>query len=219
MPDASADTALQPLLPGLYATPQAALPFVRGGVVRSFLLERPAGNVLIYHAPGLKMAAADILGRGRPERLLVNHWHESMYAPSGLDVPAFVHESDRAQTRLPIAGTFSAAEMIGDDLQIVPTPGHTAGTTCFVWSSGGHRVLFPGDSIWVENDIWKAVLLGESERAAYVASLEQLMALEFDTLAPWGGLAADPITVTVPPAEARARLGEIVARLRAGANA
>ncbi len=91
------------------------------------------------------------------------------------DAPIFLHENDRGQTKLPIAGTFSKREKIADDLEVIPASGHAPGTTMFLWNNGEHRVLFPGDSIWVPGGEWKAVLLGESDRGAYLASLSCLM--------------------------------------------
>jgi hypothetical protein len=38
---------------GVHATPTAPLPFLRGVVVRSFILEREQGNVIVYNAPGI----------------------------------------------------------------------------------------------------------------------------------------------------------------------
>ena len=42
------DTGLQSSIRGLYATPTAPLPFLSGVVVRSFVLERKQGNIIIY---------------------------------------------------------------------------------------------------------------------------------------------------------------------------
>lgn len=115
-------TGLQSSIRGLHATPTAPLPFLSGVVVRSFVLEREQGNIIIYHSPGITAAAREILELGQPARLLINHWHEAMYDAPDLDVPIFVHENDRRQTKLPIAGTFSKREKIGDDLEVIPTP-------------------------------------------------------------------------------------------------
>ncbi len=216
---ATGATGLQSSIRGLHATPTAPLPFLSGVVVRSFVLERAEGNVIIYHSPGITAAARDILALGRPDRLLVNHWHESMYAAPDLDVPIFVHENDRAQTRLPIAGTFSKREKIADDLEVIPAPGHTPGTTMVLWDNGEHRLLFPGDSIWVQGGEWKAVLLAEGDRKAYLASLSILMDLDFDILVPWGSEEGQPNGYGVTHAQARTNLGRIVDRLRAGENA
>jgi glyoxylase-like metal-dependent hydrolase (beta-lactamase superfamily II) len=142
-----------------------------------------------------------------------------MYDAPGLDVPIFVHERDREQTRLPITGTFSKRERIDDDLDVIPTPGHTAGTTMFLWDNGEHRLLFPGDTIWVQSGEWKAVLLGEGDRDAYLASLSLLMGLDFDILVPWGSEEGQPYAYGVSKAQAQEKLGSIVERLQAGENA
>ncbi|MGK2740348.1 MBL fold metallo-hydrolase [Tepidicaulis sp. LMO-SS28] len=213
------DTGLQSSIPGLHATPTAPLPFLKGVVVRSFVLEREHGNIIIYHSPGIAAAAREILALGRPDRILVNHWHEAMFDAPDLDVPIFVHENDRGQTKLPIAGTFSKREKIGDDLEVIPTPGHTAGTTMFLWDNGEHRLLFPGDSIWVQGGKWKAVLLDESHRQAYLASLTLLMDLDFDILVPWGNEDGQPYGYGVTRVQAEENLQRIISRLQAGENA
>jgi hypothetical protein len=184
----STDTRLESSIRGLYATPTSPLPFLSGVVVRSFVLEREQGNVIIYNSPGITAAVKGIMSLGRPTRLLLNHWHEAMYDAPNLDVPIFVHERDREDTQLPIAGTFSKRNQIDDDLDVIPTPGHTAGTTMFLWNNGEHRLLFPGDAIWVQGGEWKAVLLGEGDRDAYLSSLLLLMELDFDILVPWGSV-------------------------------
>ncbi len=212
-------TGLQSSIRGLHASPPAPLPFLSGVVVRSFLLEREHGNVIIYNSPGITAAAQEIRDKGRPTRLLVNHWHEAMYSAPDLEVPIFVHELDREQTKLPISGTFSKREKFDDDLAVIPTPGHTAGTTMFLWDSGDHRLLFPGDSIWVQGGEWKAVLLEQGAREAYLASLSLVMELVFDFLIPWGSEEGQPYGYGVSRIQAQERLGRIVDRLNAGENA
>lgn len=212
-------TGLQSTIRGLHGTPTAPLPFLDGVVVRAFLLERPQGNMILYNAPGISEAADQILGIGRPERLLMNHHHEAMYGAPRLDVPVWVHEADRNRVDLPVAGTFADRHMIGDDLEIIPTPGHTPGATMFLWNNGDLRVLFPGDSIWVQGGEWKAVLLGDSDRAAYLDSLALLKNVEFDVLVPWGAEVGEPYGYAVNREEANAKLDRIIARLEAGENA
>lgn len=212
-------TGLQSTIRGLYGTPTAPLPFLDGVVVRAYLLERPQGNVILYNAPGIGAAADEIREMGRPERLLMNHHHEAMYGAPGLDVPAWIHEADRPRVDMPVAGTFAGRHMIGDDLELIPTPGHTPGTTMFLWDTGDHRILFPGDSLWVQGGEWKAVVLGDSDRAAYLDSLAALKEVAFDILVPWGVEAGEPYGYAVTRDEATAKLDRIIARLRAGENA
>jgi glyoxylase-like metal-dependent hydrolase (beta-lactamase superfamily II) len=142
-----------------------------------------------------------------------------MYEAPDVDVPIFVHEADREQTDLPIAGTFSKREMIGDDLEVIPAPGHTPGTTMFLWDNGEHRLLFPGDSIWVPNGEWKAVLLEEKAREAYIASVSELMDLDFDILVPWGNEEGQIYCYAVTRTQAQEHLRKIVDRLQNGDNA
>ncbi len=204
---------------GLYKTPSGPLPFLKGVIVHAFVLERPQGNIIIYNAPGISQAAGEIQKLGAPERLLINHHHEAMYGMPNIEVPVWVHEKDRAKTGLPITGTFSERQMIDDDLEVIPTPGHTPGTTTFLWNNGQHRVMFPGDSLWVQGDEWKAVLLGDSDRSAYLESLTLLREVEFDILAPWGIEKGKPFGYAVTPKEAKDNIDRIIARLSAGQDA
>jgi hypothetical protein len=216
---ASTDGLEQPIA-GLHVTPTAPLPFLSGFVVKSFVLERRQGNIIVYNSPGVTAAARDILQLGRPSRLLVNHWHEALYPAPQLDIPIFVHEHDRAQTErsLPVAGTFTERGMIDDDIEVIPTPGHTAGSTMFLWKCGAHRFLFPGDTIWIQDGQWKVAVLGESNRAAYLDSLALIRDLDFDVLVPWGSEQNAPHVDIVSRSQVQERIGQIIARVQHGAN-
>jgi glyoxylase-like metal-dependent hydrolase (beta-lactamase superfamily II) len=181
------------------------------------LLERRAGNLIIYDAPGLAAAAGEIQARGGATRQLLTHAHEAMFGSQGLDVDVFVGERDHNHTRsLQIAGTFSERETLDDDLEVIPTPGHTPGTTTFLWDSGSHRFLFTGDTLWIEHGNWRATVLGESDRAAYLDSLALLRELEFDVLVPWAATAGEPYIDVVSHTQAQQRLDVIIKRVRAG---
>jgi glyoxylase-like metal-dependent hydrolase (beta-lactamase superfamily II) len=213
-------SSVEQIYPGLYATTTAPLPFLAGVVVRSFLLVREEGNVLVYNSPGIDDAAADLARLGAPTRLLINHWHEAMYPAPRLSVPVWVHRADQGETAraFSVAGTFSERERIDDDLDILPTPGHTSGTTTFRWNNGRQRFLFVGDTIWRHRGRWQVVLLGESDRADYLASLQVLLETDFDVLVPWGTDAGDPAAFAMTADEARRELEELIRRVRAGAN-
>lgn len=59
-------------------------------------------------------------------------------------------------------------------------------------------------------------MLDTSDRDAYVASLERLREVEFDVLVPWAASAGRPPYALTGPDDARARLDEVIARVRAG---
>lgn len=206
---------------GLLATPTSRLPYQHNVLLRSFVLERPQGNVIIYNSPGISDSADAIRRLGGATRLLVNHEHEAMYGTPDLDVPVWVHQRDRAATArsLPVAGTFEGRTMIDDDLEVIPTPGHTPGTTSYLWHNGAHRFLFTGDFLWIEGGEWKAVVLSPGLRDEYLRSLELVRELDFDVLVPWGTTEDGPsYGVATDHEEVRDRIDAIIARVRAGGD-
>ncbi len=213
--------ALDTPMEGLLSGPTSRLPYQQNVLLRSYVLERPQGNMIVYNSPGVSEAAAAILDRGRPARLLINHAHEAMYRQPALDVPVWVHTKDRAETArsIRIAGTFDKRQMIADDLEVIPTPGHTAGTTSYLWDNGTHRFLFTGDFIWIEDAEWKAVVLDPRSRSDYVASLQRVREIEFDVLVPWGTTETDaPYGLVADQHEKRARIDAVIDRVRAGGS-
>jgi hypothetical protein len=205
---------------GLLAMPPASLPYQANVLVRSFLLRRPAGDVIVYNSPGVTTTAPEIRRLGGATRLLVNHAHEAMYGEPDLDVPIFVHERDRAEAAhsLSIAGVFTDRETLGGDLEVIPTPGHTAGTTSFLWDTGDHRFLFTGDFVWIESGEWKAVVLDPESRDEYLTSLALIRDLDFDVLVPWGTTDDGAPFDIVDRDERRARISAIITRVQSGGS-
>jgi glyoxylase-like metal-dependent hydrolase (beta-lactamase superfamily II) len=213
-------TALTTPFEGLLATPTARLPYQANVLLRSYVLERPGGTTIVYNSPGIEAAASAVRELGPVTHLLINHEHEAMYGlpATGFDLPVFVHERDRAAVarRMPVSGVLEGRRMLDDDLEAIPTPGHTPGTTSFLWNDGQHRFLFTGDFIWIENGEWKAVVLDPALRPDYLDSLELVRELDFDVLVPWGVTEGDPGFAVVDRADMRSRVERIIRRVRAG---
>lgn len=201
-------------------TPPVPLPFMDDVDLRAFVVEADQGPVIIYNNPGIDAASEQIHALGAPQRLLINHWHEGMHGNPELDVPTFVHERDRKPTErsMRIDGTFATRERLGDDLEIIPSLAHTPGAAFYLWDSGEHRYLFPGDSIWVENGIWRAVILGESNRAAFLETLALMRDLDFDVLVPWPAQTGQPALNIVTPDEKQRQLDALRSRITSGAS-
>jgi len=199
---------------GLAATAPQSLSFAPTTQVRAFLLRRELGDLLVY--------ANDKVDRGlMAERQYLGHWHEAMVAGRESGLPAFVHDADRAEVTpvMPVRGGFTKRHKLGSDFEVIPMPGHTPGSTAYLWDSGHHRFLFTADSLYLGGDgHWRAAVLESSDRAAYIDSLELLRELEFDVLVPWAAPADGPYIDVVSHAESRRRLDEIIARVRAGAD-
>src|SRR5919108_1178882 len=173
-------------LPTLYASAPERLPFGRNLEIRSFVLERPAGNLLVYSTRGAPNAGI--------WRQYLNHWHEIGFAAEAVTAPLFVHAADRAQVeaRAHVRAAFSRRHMLDDDFEVIPTPGHTPGATAYLWDTGEQRILFTGDTLMLRDGEWVAAVLESSYRDAYLDSLALIRELDFDVLVPWVATADGP---------------------------
>jgi glyoxylase-like metal-dependent hydrolase (beta-lactamase superfamily II) len=213
---------MQTVIPGLHAAAPQALSFAPSLHVRTFLLQREQGNLLVYGTAMVAEEARAIAGLGRIARHYLNHWHEADIAGEGalgaLGAPLFCHEADRAEVvkAAAVAGTFAARHMAGDDFEVIPIPGHTPGATAYLWDSGAHRCLFTGDTLYLRRGEWVAAVLDSSDRATYVESLELIKELEFDVLVPWAATVGEPCHALTDKADAARRIDAILERLRRG---
>ena len=196
---------MEPVIPGLHASDPAPLSFAPGEHMRAFLIERDAGNVLVYSAPTVDAAAVGALGG--VDAILLNHWHEAEFGAGAAVADAL---------GAPLAGERAGPlPELGPDVAVVPIPGHTPGATAYLWNG----VLFTGDSVFGRDDgEWSAAALESSDRVAYVESLERLRELDFELLVPWVATAGAPYAVRTDRADARNRLRALIERLRGGAD-
>jgi glyoxylase-like metal-dependent hydrolase (beta-lactamase superfamily II) len=210
---------------GLHASTPQPLPFAPSLAARAFLLQRDAGNVLVYSNGELARDAEAFTALGGIERQYLNHWHESLFGGldgTGLDAPLFVHRDDASEVEqrdLDVRGTFSRRHHFDEDLEVIPIPGHTPGATAYLWETGDRRVLFTGDTLYLDGGRWVAAVLSSSDRARYLESLELLRDVEFDVLVPWAASVGQPPYVALEQGEGAERIDEVLTRLRAGENA
>jgi glyoxylase-like metal-dependent hydrolase (beta-lactamase superfamily II) len=196
---------------GLHASSPHALSFAPSVHVRAFLLEREAGNVVVYAAPEMPWPWEEV------SRHYLNHWHEAMFA-SDTGAPLLVHRADRARVaeRVRVRGSFSKRHTLGDDFEVIPIPGHTPGATAYLWDTGERRLLFTGDTLELSGGEWVAAVLDSSDRDAYLDSLELIRELDFDVLVPWAAGAGERWYATTDPRDRRRRLDAVIARVRRG---
>ncbi len=200
-------------IPGIRASAPQPLPFAPSLEVRAFVLERKAGNVLVYSTDRLE-DQEDV------SRWYLNHRHEATFVSGAVAAPLFVHERERrsVERKTHVRATFSRRHTLDDDFEVIPTPGHTPGATAYLWDSGEHRFLFTGDTIFLNDGEWVAAVLDSSDRAAYLDSLELIRGLDFDVLVPWAATAGDLPYAVTSNAEAQRRIGAMIERVRAGAE-
>ena len=207
-----------PAIEGLFASTPEPLPFAPSLAIRAFVLQREQGNVLLYSVSGLAADAAAIQQLGGVARHYLNHRHEAMFASDRVSAPLFVHENEREAVArsMTIRGTFSRRHLLDDDFEVIPTPGHTRGTTAYLWDSGEHRMLFTGDTVYLRDGEWVAAVLDSSDRRAYVESLELIRELDFDVLVPWAASGSGPWHALTSGPDARRRIDAIIQRVRRG---
>lgn len=196
---------MEPVVEGLYASAPAPMPFGRDLEMRAFLLERANGNLLIYGAPGTR----ELEGVWRQ---YLNHWHEVSFAED-VGAPLFVHAADRAEVEKErhVRAAFSRRHMLDDDVEVIPTPGHTPGATAYLWDTGSRRILFTGDTIFLRDGEWRTAVLDSSDRDAYRDSLALIRELDFDVLVPW--IASGPSHALTDRDDTRRRVDALIERV------
>ena len=174
----TAMTDTHTLIAGLHASSPQALPFDESVAARAFLLEREAGNVLIYSNGELSRDVPAFEALGGIARQYLNHWHESLFGGlpgSGIDAPLVRPSrttSGGPRSGSHVRGTFSRRSTTSaPDLEVIPTPGHTPGATAYLWDTGEHRLLLTGDTLYLRDGEWRAAVLDSSDRASYIESL------------------------------------------------
>jgi glyoxylase-like metal-dependent hydrolase (beta-lactamase superfamily II) len=216
--------ALSTGIDGLHASAPEPLPFDRRLVIRSYLLRRESGNLLVYGTGTLEGDADAIGALGGISRQYLGHGHEAAFAD---DWPArafgaklVVGDGDAASVgkRRQVDQTISQREALDSDFEAIPIPGHTPGATAFLWDTGEHRALFTGDSIYLRDDEWVAAVLDSSDRPSYIESLELMRELDFDLLVPWAASAGGAYYAITDADDARRRIDAILERVRAGAD-
>jgi glyoxylase-like metal-dependent hydrolase (beta-lactamase superfamily II) len=200
---------------GLTASPAAALSFTTALRTRAFHLHRPGGDLLVYAAGGWS-------GETAVRDQYLGHWHEAAEGGdvAGRRVHVHVADADEANDRLPVpAASFETPFALDEDFRAIPMPGHTPGSTAYLWRAGDDAVLFCADTVYPRDDgVWRAAVLESSDRGAMADSLERLASLAFNVVAPWVSPIDAPAAVRVQPAAGRRQLLDAAERVRGGGS-
>lgn len=159
-----------------------------GLTTHAYLLTHETGNVLFYNT-GLAGEIEQLAALGGVARHYLSHRDElgesinTIRDRYGALLGGHAREQEEfARIRRPDI-LFERREVHVDRIEVIPTPGHTPGSTCFfVRSADGRSYLFTGDTLWLAGGgRWKAgYLSGISDRGALRASLLTLRELRPD---------------------------------------
>ena len=160
---------MKQLHPDLWQT-RAEHPFGPGSATHAYLLIRSSGNVLFYNC-GHSDEYPDILRLGGAVRQYLSHRDEAGAAlwriKESLGSLLCCHALEAAAVRktCPVDLTFENRECHLGDIEVIPTPGHTDGSTCFLCTSQHRklRYLFTGDTIFPDGDSWGIVRVRKAQ--------------------------------------------------------
>jgi hydroxyacylglutathione hydrolase len=131
-----------------------------GLTTHAYLLVRDAGNVLFYSS-GLKGEYQHIQELGGITHQYLSHRDEAGPALSdikrlfGSKLCCHRLEEEAVRRASPVDCMFDKREVQLGNIEVIPTPGHTNGSVCFLVSSPhGRTYLFTGDTVFLNNGRW-----------------------------------------------------------------
>lgn len=166
---------MKQIFPDLWQT-QTEHPFP-GVTSHAYLLTRPDGNILFY-GTGVAAELQAMRELGGISRQYLSHRDEAGPAlvnikqAFGSALCCHALEVEAIQPYCPVDVIFEAHETHLGDIEVMPTPGHTAGSTSFVYRSPhGKTYLFTGDEIFPEGPSWGTRV--ESFRGGHKSDLKR----------------------------------------------
>lgn len=177
----------------------------------SYLVQAADGNVLVDSPRPVRRWREAVDELGGVQRIVLSHrddiaGHDQHAAY--WQAPRIAHAREAIDgVEQPVAGDEPVA--LANDLLLIPTPGHTAGSVCLLFEE---RVLFTGDHLW-----WNPVHRGLSASPTYcwhdwsaqLASLERLLAFPFTWVCPGHGAMHQAASVTAMHGELRRALDRL----------
>jgi len=188
----------------------------------TYLIRRPAGNILFGTKADIAHAEPEIAALGGVSLILLGDRHHAagetvtmarrLRAPimaSSIEAAALKKTGIEIDTALPCAPC-----QLAPDLAIIPTPGHTKGAFSFLWTNGGRRFLFIGDTIVPVDGSWQYWVTAPN-RAEMRGTIDKLAALQFDVILS-NSFAAKPTGwLVAPPKYRKAMFAELKKSLSA----
>lgn len=161
-----------------------------GLTTHAYLWVRPQGNVLFYNT-GNHSEIERMSDLGGVAYQYLSHEDELgdslnlIRKKFGAKLGGHIREQEAFSKVCKPDILFDQREVHFDAIDVIPTPGHTQGSTCFLVNSvDGRRYLFTGDTLYLgKGDIWTAGYIdGHSDKTALAKSLELLKTFKPDVV-------------------------------------
>ena len=162
--------------------------------VSAYFLVRPEGNLLLYSSKNIEECFPFIEERGGVKATFITHSHEASpfcnVVADYFNVPFYSPkaESSEISRSCIVDQTYEGSFQFDDTFEIISTPGHTAGSSCFIWTApDGKRILFSGDNLYPTSlNTWDGFALQKGLIPAIIESLKKIQRLEIDVVVPTG---------------------------------
>jgi len=210
---------MKEIYPNLWQT-KLEIPF--GSVnAHAYFLRLPEGNLMIY-STGHAEEIAHIAKMGGIKYQYLSHRHE---AGASLETikrefssKLCCGEKERAAISelCEVDLTFSENTRHFADIEIIPTPGHTDGSTSFLYKSpSGQKFLFTGDTLLQSHGQWHTIVSsdegGRSE--SLIESLQKYRGLDHDVVL-WSASRGPKSFVETTEAQWKEDIDNVIAKLR-----
>jgi glyoxylase-like metal-dependent hydrolase (beta-lactamase superfamily II) len=157
-----------------------------GLTTHAYLYQRVQGNVLFYNT-SQQADIAQFAELGGVAYQLLSHRDEVgeslALIRERFQAKLGIHQQDQEALSEVLKAdlVFTDRQALLDDVEIIPTPGHTPGSVCFlVQSLSGKRYLFTGDTLYLSDWGWQPGMLSFSDKTALAESLNLLQTLQPD---------------------------------------
>lgn len=182
----------------------------------TYLLQHPNGVIIFATKADLSPHDTLIRKLGPVTHILLGDRHHvsdyTVQLSQRYGVPLSASKSEAVAVKPLVVGNILPYERfeVIPGLLAIPTPGHTRGAFSYLWTEAGRRYLFIGDTLVPIDGRWE-YWVTQKNRAAMLASLRTLAALEFDVILS-NSFAAHPHACLEVDAAGRAAMFEDLSR-------
>jgi len=156
----------------------------------SFLIVRPEGNILFGTSANISEYINQIKELGPVLGIFLGDRHHGkgdiLSTAKNLNAPIYSSkiEAKVLEKNEIIVNNIIKYEQhnLYEDLEVIPTPGHTPGALSYLWKSGEFKVLFIGDTVVPINDEWE-IWVNKPNRSKMIETMEVLKTLNFNYMA------------------------------------
>ncbi|MCW9051395.1 MAG: MBL fold metallo-hydrolase [Motiliproteus sp.] len=167
-------------------------PFGDEVCTRAYLVTRSEGNLLFYSSASIEESFEFIHNQGGLSAQYLNHRDEASAhcdrVRERFGAPLSCHqlEAFAVSQQCQVTHTFEERQLLKSNLEVIPTPGHCPGSSCYLLTLNDRRYLFCGDTLYPDQGQW-TVFVDDSrdgDKSEMISSLELLREVPVDVVLP-----------------------------------